>query len=621
MKKLYRKFQYTLFLTAVMVFGSSLHAEDLHERATWHHGLRVPTPEHIQDIEENWPKVVGVKPNKLGAARLKKHLDSQGLCGVEHPIAESVEDEIITNKHDNVEKRLSALRDIPLPAYVDNSSLPSFPFIGNQGQEGSCVGWATTYYQATHEIGLMNGTNNKTSTVHVLSPKWTYNMINGGGDYGSYPQDACNLLAQNGAPSIDKLPYQAGYYLDWDLKTQDWIDALSNRTTPPQYVKGLGGNERQDLTYIKQLLANGHVLTFCTFAEGWVYTNVGRDPSPNAANRFVGQTAVSWVDSPRGGHCITIVGYDDDVWIDVNGNGVVDQGEKGAFLIANSWGTRWGSNGFFWASYDAFRSYSAVVNGPGWGRVAMGSGMNNLVITVTGKAHNYSPRLIAEFELDAAVRNQIGVSAGVSDANSTSPSKIFKSGALAYQGGAYAFDGSSGGYQESATFALDLSDLVDPSTSGNYRFYLRVTDDQWGYPTTLRSYTLRDLVNNQSVAATYVPLTADNNTVVSYIDYNVTNQNVPDTTPPTVNITSPTEGTIVHGLVPVVVFATDNVAVGRVELYLDSNTQPLDAAKSAPYTFSVDVKSLSNGWHLLTAIAYDTSENRAYAYRWVNVEN
>jgi len=39
----------------------------------------------------------------------------------------------------------------------------------------------------------------------------------------------------------------------------------------------------------------------------------------------------------QGGHAVTLVGYDD---------------EKQAFLVRNSWGTRWGLNGYFWMSYD-----------------------------------------------------------------------------------------------------------------------------------------------------------------------------------------------------------------------------------------------------------------------------
>ncbi len=42
-----------------------------------------------------------------------------------------------------------------------------------------------------------------------------------------------------------------------------------------------------------------------------------------------------------GSHAMTIVGYNDAVWTDINSNGVIDAGEKGAFRIANSWGTGW----------------------------------------------------------------------------------------------------------------------------------------------------------------------------------------------------------------------------------------------------------------------------------------
>ena len=35
---------------------------------------------------------------------------------------------------------------------------------------------------------------------------------------------------------------------------------------------------------------------------------------------------------------MTIVGYDDDIWYDINEDGKVQEGEKGAFKVANSWG-------------------------------------------------------------------------------------------------------------------------------------------------------------------------------------------------------------------------------------------------------------------------------------------
>ncbi len=44
-------------------------------------------------------------------------------------------------------------------------------------------------------------------------------------------------------------------------------------------------------------------------------------------------------------------GYDDNIWVDINSNGTVDSGEKGAFRIANSWGTGWGEGGYGWLPY------------------------------------------------------------------------------------------------------------------------------------------------------------------------------------------------------------------------------------------------------------------------------
>ena len=65
-----------------------------------------------------------------------------------------------------------------------------------------------------------------------------------------------------------------------------------------------------------------------------------------------------------GGHEFTIVGYDDTIECDINGNNKIDPGETGAFKIVNSWGTGWGDKGFVWVMYDAVRKESAVKGCP-----------------------------------------------------------------------------------------------------------------------------------------------------------------------------------------------------------------------------------------------------------------
>ncbi len=49
---------------------------------------------------------------------------------------------------------------------------------------------------------------------------------------------------------------------------------------------------------------------------------------------------------PYGGHAIMVCGYSDDRMIG---------SAKGAFLIRNSWGTRWGDGGYGWMPYDYVR--------------------------------------------------------------------------------------------------------------------------------------------------------------------------------------------------------------------------------------------------------------------------
>jgi beta-lactamase superfamily II metal-dependent hydrolase len=83
----------------------------------------------------------------------------------------------------------------------------------------------------------------------------------------------------------------------------------------------------------------------------------------------------------------------------------------------------------------------------------------------------------------------------------------------------------------------------------------------------------------------------------------------PDTTPPTVSITSPTNGAIVSGTTSVTASASDNVGVTKVEFYLDGAIQSTDT--TSPYAWSWNTTTATNAGHTLTAIAYDAATNSA----------
>ena len=371
-----------------------------------HYGFTALSPEEVEQLDQHTSKVIKVQSNKVGAARIQDYLQSQNLS------AEGIEAVDPSEEFSTLQvPRSTALQMLDasatLPTAVDNSQLPSFPPIGDQQQLGSCVAWGSTYYQASHELGLLNSTNNKSSSVGILSPKWTYDLLNGGQDDGLSPPTAYQLLNVNGAVSIVSFPYNTNYTA-WDLNVNDWISAISNRLAPMVTIPGLGGSGAQNLTAIKQTLNNGHVVTFATYIDSWVFTNIKEDPE-NINNLHVGDLAGYWMNGSDGGHFLTIVGYDDTLWIDVNQNGSVDAGERGAFLIANSWGSSWGNNGFVWISYDAFLSKSAVADGPSAGRVPAGEPLSSDVISVVPKAANYSPQLVGLFSLEQTLRNQISI--------------------------------------------------------------------------------------------------------------------------------------------------------------------------------------------------------------------
>jgi hypothetical protein len=75
-----------------------------------------------------------------------------------------------------------------------------------------------------------------------------------------------------------------------------------------------------------------------------------------------------------------------------------------------------------------------------------------------------------------------------------------------------------------------------------------------------------------------------------------------------VAITSPVSGTV-SGLVPVDVTATDNVALARVELYVNGSLNATDTLD--PYGFTFDSTKYQDGQVTLQARAYDATGNAA----------
>ncbi len=81
-----------------------------------------------------------------------------------------------------------------------------------------------------------------------------------------------------------------------------------------------------------------------------------------------------------------------------------------------------------------------------------------------------------------------------------------------------------------------------------------------------------------------------------------------DTTPPTVSITSPQDGSTVNEIVTITCILTDNKGIEKVELWVDGvSTGVTD--NTVPYSFEWNTTTYDDGSYTITVRSYDNSGN------------
>ena len=463
-------------------------------------GARRPTEEEWAWGEKHMVKTRAVKLNKLGLARVNAARKATGLSALAASSATVAGAEATGT---------AASEPGVLPSGVDNSTLKFFPPIRSQGSLGSCAQFSAVYYTLTHMTAMARDWDAKNGgDSYRFSPKWTYNMVNGGANEGSWHYDAYAIAQKHGLATWAEFPYDSNYRA-WCLNPAVWRNALKVRAA--QTGKVLDVDTDAGLSQLKQLLVDGYVLNFATYISSWQSKAIGNDPATTADDSLAGKSCVYMVNGASGGHAMTIVGYNDDVWVDLNSDGLVTSNEKGALRIANSWGTSWGEAGFCWVAYQALRTRnpSATYEGLFWYDEAC---------WVTARA-SYNPQLVGEFTVNHLKRSQLAMTLGRSETSVNTPSTTwYPNKVLYYAGGAYAFDGST--VATSATFCLDLTDLL-PTTAGTKRYYLGMYDSTPADAALVTSFKVVDLANAQEVPSAAVPQYADAQQTYAYVDYDI----------------------------------------------------------------------------------------------------
>lgn len=190
---------------------------------------------------------------------------------------------------------------------IPTSKILACPAVGNQGNDGACVGWGVGYAARS----IMSGAQT------TFSPSYIYNQIKiGNCASGSYPVDAINLVASEGVSTWNSMPY-----VDGECYVQP---NQSQRQNASNYKIRTASRVSINYNAIRAQIAAGNPVI------------VG-GPVDQAFQNLGYNRILNSVSGQGGGHCYCIVGYYDDY---------------NCFKVMNSWGTNWASNGFGYVSYN-----------------------------------------------------------------------------------------------------------------------------------------------------------------------------------------------------------------------------------------------------------------------------
>jgi len=213
--------------------------------------------------------------------------------------------------------------EVDIPTLHDISVF--LPEVGNQGKQGSCVGWATGYYLKSFQENYEDNLNGAFVNTNSMSPAYIYNQIKVSDcNAGSVIQDALDLISSEGIVDLTVMPYNEN---DCDTQPNALQKSLasSNKINNYAYL-----DEELVFEQTKAFLLNDQPVVIAIQIDSNYFG--ARDENGNYIYRKHKNT--------NGSHAMLVVGYDDDM---------------NAFKVVNSWGKNWGNSGFVWIDYQAFQ--------------------------------------------------------------------------------------------------------------------------------------------------------------------------------------------------------------------------------------------------------------------------
>ena len=217
---------------------------------------------------------------------------------------------------------------------------------------------------------------------------------------------------------------------------ENWHKAMFNRITDnPNFP--LGAMTEEGALAWKRWLYNhngdesfhaGGIIGIGLASSGLEYQAIGS----TTANNNAGVTGLNYLTHWGTGvdHAMVVVGYDDRIEFDLDGNGTYGQtsnafgqNETGAWIVANSWGSGWGNNGFLYVPYALGSPTSTTVTSGSYSGYKAGD-TNGWTGEVYKIRKNYVPIRTLKAAVAYSKRSEIQICVGIStNLSATSPDK------------------------------------------------------------------------------------------------------------------------------------------------------------------------------------------------------
>ncbi|HSG67879.1 MAG TPA: hypothetical protein VK994_04170, partial [Bacteroidales bacterium] len=378
-----------------------------------------------------------------------------------------------------------------LPDSIDNSKYIWFRPIFSQTVFPNCMQSTSIAYNFTYEINRLRNLPASDSN-NQYPTHFAWNFFNGGnGWYGVNYLFTMDVLKHHGTPSV--ADYGGFYYGNgerWMSGYDKWYNAMNNRISK---VRSIYVGDEEGLLILKHWL-NDHLDGSETggVASFIACSPYGYQPLPPESPHTGESVMVAWCNEPL--HGMTIVGYNDSIRfdyngdgqftndLDINGDGNVDMKdwEIGAVKFANSYGDNFANDGYCFMMYKTLAD--DIQEGGIW--------MNTVHVLDVKESHD--TRMTFKVSLEHNYREKIRVRAGISaDIQSSFPEHIQGYTIFNYQGGWHYMQGNDTiASNKTIEFGLDVTPLLSYVEPGQpCKFFLIVDErDEENYGTGQVNY-------------------------------------------------------------------------------------------------------------------------------------